>query len=506
MPMQLDSTVAALAWLRSRGARSLCTDSRRVQPGDAFIAWPGYAHDARQYVRAALDAGACAVLVEAQGADRFPLTAVPGVAALRGLKAASGELASAFAGQPSAALRVIAVTGTNGKTSTAWWTAQALGAGGVRCGVIGTLGIGEPPRAGGAGGAVSEGVAASGLTTPDPMALQAAFRRFVDTGFAACAIEASSIGIAEQRLAGTQIEVAVFTNLTHDHLDYHATMQAYWEAKRQLFAWPGLKAAVVNLDDAHGAELAASLPAGTLALWTYSLRGDARLRGSALTYEDGGLCFDVIEGPLRHRLRTALIGDYNAANLLAVIGAMRALGLPLADAVAACATLPPVPGRMQRVHGGAGAAPQVVVDYAHTPDALEQALRALQPFAAQRGGVLWCVFGCGGNRDAGKRPLMGEVAARLAQRVVVTSDNPRHEPPDAIVAQIVAGIARAKDVEVLPDRREAIAYAMKHADVRDVVLLAGKGHEDYQEIEGRRLPFSDAEVAAHSLHERGVAA
>ena len=483
---------AALAWLRERGAQNLAIDSRRVRAGDAFIAWPGYATDGRQFVTGALAAGASACLVEAQGVEAFAFDAVPEhqrIAALPGLKPATGVLASRFMGTPSAQLDVIATTGTNGKTSTAWWTAQGLSLLGRRGAVVGTLGIGEPPH-----------VIPSGLTTPDPVTLQAAFRRFVDEGFAACAIEASSIGIVEHRLEGTQIAVALFTNFTRDHLDYHGTMQAYWAAKARLFAWPGLRAAVVNIDDEQGEVLAAQIGGG-LDVWTYAVHRTARLRATVVRYHEQGLGFELIEADQVVPVRSALIGEYNAANLLAVIGALRALGLPLADIAAVCPLLTPVPGRMQRVEG-AGRGPQVVVDYAHTPDALEKALLALQPFARERGGRLWCVFGCGGNRDATKRPLMGAIAERLADRVVATSDNPRDEAPAFILSQILTGVIGHDDVDVIEDRREAIEHAVASAAEHDVVLIAGKGHEDYQEIAGQRHPFSDVTEAQVALARR----
>jgi murE/murF fusion protein len=317
----------------------------------------------------------------------------------------------------------------------------------------------------------------------------------------------------------------VFTNFTQDHLDYHGDMVAYWQAKAQLFAWPGLRAAVVNLDDAQGLELADSLAGSAVDCWTVSVRGEsARLRAEALRHDRDGLAFDVVEGDTRVAIATPLIGDYNAANLLCVIGVLRALGVPLADAATACAALTPVPGRMQRI-GAAFAAgatpaestaasqgaqfealPEVVVDYAHTPDALEKALAALAPLAKARGGRLWCVFGCGGNRDAAKRPLMGAIACRLAGRVVVTSDNPRLESPDLILAQILAGAIGHDEVDVIEKRAEAIAHAIGSAAAEDVVLIAGKGHEDYQDIGGARFPFSDAAQAAKALAGRGSAA
>ena len=485
---------AALEWLRQRGARGLAVDSRRLREGDAFIAWPGATTDGRRHVAGALAAGASACLVEAEGVESFAFDAAPGaerVAAYDGLKPATGEIASRFWGVPSAALDVVATTGTNGKTSTAWWIAQALGRLGRRGAVVGTLGIGEPPN-----------VIPTGLTTPDPVTLQSALRRFADEGFAACAVEASSIGIVEHRLEGTRIAVALFTNFTQDHLDYHGSMQAYWAAKARLFAWPGLRAAVVNVDDERGEELAGQIGGG-LDVWTYSTQRDARLRAANIRYDTHGLVFDVHEGSGWVALHSAVIGEYNAANLLAVIGALRALGLPLADIAAVCSRLAPVPGRMQRVAPG-GDGPQVLVDYAHSPDALEKALLALQPFARERGGRLWCVFGCGGNRDAVKRPLMGAIAERLADRVVLTSDNPRDEAPAFILSQILAGVVGHDDVDVMEDRRAAIGHAVSVAGERDVILVAGKGHEDYQEVEGLRRPFSDVVEAQVALARRAA--
>jgi UDP-N-acetylmuramoyl-L-alanyl-D-glutamate--2,6-diaminopimelate ligase len=484
----LASADAAAGWLRARCSAQLRTDSRAVQRGDAFIAWPGAAHDGRAFVPAALGAGAAACLVEAEGAERFGFDRLGDsrVAALAGLKAAAGPVAAAYFDHPSARLAVVAVTGTNGKTSTAWWTAQALSALGRRCAVVGTLGIGVPPA----------DVHPTGLTTPDPVVLQSAFRRFVDQGFEGCAIEASSIGIVEQRLAGTQVRVAQFTNFTRDHLDYHGSMQAYWEAKRALFAWPQLQAAVVNVDDPQGAALAAGLR-GKVELWTVGCAASARLQARAVRHADAGLAFEVVEGGRSAEARSGLIGDFNVHNLLLVLGALRALGVPLGAAAQAVPGLQPVPGRMQRVGSGAGAA-EVVVDYAHTPDALDKALRSLRPLASARGGRLWCVFGCGGNRDATKRPLMGAIAAQAADRVVVTSDNPRHEDPRAIVDQIVAGLGAAH-ADVIVDRRAAIEHALRTAAAADVVLIAGKGHEDTQEVAGTRLPFSDLDVARRVL-------
>ena len=501
---QLPDLPAVLDWLRGLApGAALRTDSRQVRAGDIFIAWPGYAQDGRVHVGAALAAGAAACLVEADGVEAFGFDDAR-IAAVLGLKAQTAALADAWHGAPSAALSVIATTGTNGKTSTAWWTAQALSLSGRRCGVVGTLGVGEPPSR----VAPEARVVATGLTTPDPVTLHRSLRDFVDRGFSACVMEASSIGVAEHRLDAVRIQVALYTNFTPDHLDYHGSMAAYWQAKRALFDWPGLRAAVINLDDPQGALLAEELAArGDLDVWTYALQpraNPARLQALDLHYEADGLCFTVQEGSEAVPVRTGLIGDYNVANVLAVFGGLRALGLSLAGIAPLAADFTPVPGRMQRVEApaGAGPLPQVVVDYAHTPDALDKALQALRPFAVARGGRLWCVFGCGGNRDAGKRPVMGRIAQTLADEVVITSDNPRHEVPASILAQIAAGCVPSPHLRVLEDRATAISRALAEAGPADVVLIAGKGHEDYQETAGAKRFFSDLGEAATALQRR----
>jgi UDP-N-acetylmuramyl-tripeptide synthetase len=498
-----------LAWLQATGARALAADSRALVAGEVFVAWPGQAHDARAHLGAAHAAGAVAALVEADGLGAFTWPEALPVVALPGLKARLGELAHQFYREPSQALALVTVTGTNGKTSSAWWIAQALTQLGRRCGVVGTLGVGEPPQVG-----VRRGQAAvlplepTGLTTPGPVTLHASLRRMLDAGFSACAMEASSIGIEEQRLNGARVAVAVLTNFTQDHLDYHGDMSAYWAAKAKLFAWPGLRSAVINIDDPQGAQLAQELAGRGLEVWSLSVQGPARLRAHALHYADGGLAFDVSEGVQSVSVRTGLIGDYNAANLLGVMASLRALGVPLNDAASACAGLTPVPGRMQRVAvctGGpipSALLPEVVVDYAHTPDALDKALRALQPLAQARGGRLWCVFGCGGNRDAAKRPQMAAIAEALAQAVVVTSDNPRLESPSDILGQIAAGLREPQAALLIEDRAQAIAQTLAQADSADVVLIAGKGHEDYQDIGGVKKPFSDVDQAQQALRLR----
>ncbi|MFC5498648.1 UDP-N-acetylmuramoyl-L-alanyl-D-glutamate--2,6-diaminopimelate ligase [Caenimonas terrae] len=490
---QLHSPDDAAQWLRARVTGQLHSDSRRIGPGDGFIAWPGAATDGRRHVPSALARGAAACVVEHAGLEHFSFDA-PSIASYAGLKAATGPIAAAYYGQPTGQLQVLAVTGTNGKTSTAWWLAQALSnlRQPIPCGLVGTLGVGRPPH-----------VEATGLTTPDPVLLQAQFRRFVEQGLQACAIEASSVGIVERRLDGTKIRVAIFTNFTQDHLDYHGDMDAYWDAKAELFAWPGLQAAVVNLDDERGIGLEQSMAAAAVDLWTFSCERPARLQAQAIGYGAQGLRFTVVEGAERHLLETQLIGQYNVSNLLGVLGAMRAIGVPLAEAVAACGNLLPVPGRMERLQ--LPGQPVVAVDYAHTPDALDKALLALRPLATQRGGRLWCVFGCGGDRDPVKRPLMAAVAEKNADRVVVTSDNPRSEKPETIIAQILLGLSHNECVQVQADRAQAIAETVAGAAPQDVILLAGKGHEDYQEAGGVRHPFSDIVHAQAALDARAKA-
>ena len=499
---ELHTPMQAALWLRQRVTGSLCADSRKLTPGDGFIAWPGTAVDGRQFVPGALGLGAGACLVEAAGAAPFVFEA-QAIAGYTGLKADTGVIASEFFGNPSHQLAVVAVTGTNGKTSTAWWLAQALSAlpttAAIPCGVIGPLGVGRPPKHGAMPGQAAAGVTSTGLTTPDPGLLQRTLGRVVDDGLDACAIEASSIGIEEHRLNGTRIRVAVFTNFTQDHLDYHGSMEAYWAAKRKLFAWPGLDSVVLNVDDAYGAALAATLGASALEVWTVSTQGAARLRAQNIAHGSLGLRFDVVEGDTSVVLSTRMIGTYNVANLLGVLAAMRSLGVSLQEAVAACSQLHPVPGRMECL-GGEGQ-PLVAVDYAHTPDALGQALAALRPLAEQRGGRLWCVFGCGGDRDSAKRPLMGAIAARQADQVLVTSDNPRSEKPEAIIAQILLGLPHNGVVDVQVDRAMAIAEAIQRAGACDVVLLAGKGHEETQEIAGVKTPFSDRIQAQRALQD-----
>ena len=515
---RLHTPQEAARWLRQRVSGHLRTDSRHVRAGDAFLAWPGAQHDGRRFVADVLARGAAACLVEEgawAGSETTGLAAhQQQVACYTQLKAASGPIAAAYHADPSHALDVLAVTGTNGKTTTAWWLAQALTRLGQRCAVAGTLGLGEIEQD--AQGRVAITGLETGLTTPDAVLWQGCLRELVDRGVRACAVEASSIGLAEHRLDGTRIRAAVFTNFTQDHLDYHGDMAAYWQAKRALFDGQDLAIAVVNVDDAKGMELAQHLQSRTMPLvdvWSCSTQGPARLWARDIHQQapvareasghTGGLSFEVVEGENFKRLHTTLVGTYNVNNLLGVIATLRALGYSLDQAVTACADLWPVPGRLQVV--SAAQEPLVIVDYAHTPDALTKVLQTLRSLATAREGALVCVVGCGGDRDAAKRSLMASAAEQWADRLVFTSDNPRSESPGAIVQAMVAGLSQPARVEVELDRARAIAQAVTRADARDVVLIAGKGHESYQEIAGVRQPFSDEEQAQQALRQRRAA-
>jgi UDP-N-acetylmuramoyl-L-alanyl-D-glutamate--2,6-diaminopimelate ligase len=465
--------------LAAQGAviERLTSDSRRCAPGAAFFAYPGEKADGRAYIADAARRGASGVLWEAGGFAWRDEWRVPNVA-VDGLKQRASQIAAEFHGHPSRALWMCGVTGTNGKTSSSQWLAAVLSRAGSKAAVIGTLGSGYP-------GALQS----SSNTTPDALELQEELARFRAEGARAVAMEVSSHGLEQGRVAGVQFACALFTNLSQDHLDYHGTMQAYGEAKARLFTMPGLQAAVVNVDDPFGLELARRLE-GRVRILGYGF-ASRKTREWLRAEEDT----NVASSWGRARLRTGQLGRFNLSNALGVLGCLIVNGVPFEQAVRLLDDLPPVPGRMQPL----GERPLVVIDYAHTPDALEKVLTALRPVAARRGGCLVAVFGAGGDRDASKRPLMGAAAARLADRVIITSDNPRSEDPLQIVLQVRGDTKSA----IEPDRGNAIASAIAASAPEDVVLIAGKGHEDYQEIAGRRLPFSDAEAARAALQARG---
>lgn len=469
----------------------ICADSRVLSPGAVFLALRGQRDHGWRHAAEAVRAGARAVLVEADAAMELPVPAGIPVIRIAGLAAQAGVIAARFYGDPSRHMKVVGITGTNGKTSTSHYIAAALdGFSGGRGGIIGTLGYGPVGRTGPAH-----------LTTPDPVALQAELARQLALDVHYVAMEVSSHALQQGRIAGMHFHTAVFTNLTRDHLDFHGDMAAYGAAKRRLFEHAGLAHAVVNLDDAFGRALHSSC-AGRVPVIGYRLLdagqaaagSGAELVGTLRPGEPGALALDVTGPWGRGLLRALLTGRFNAANLLAACATLCVLGVPFDTALALLARVRAVPGRMEAFR--APGRPLVVVDYAHTPDAVEQALRALRP---QCRGRLVCVFGCGGDRDPGKRPQMGAVAEAHADVTVITSDNPRSEDPDAIIAAILAGMHRPAAALVEPDRAAAIGRAIGAAGVEDIVLVAGKGHETTQEIAGRKFPFSDRQVVRRLL-------
>jgi UDP-N-acetylmuramoyl-L-alanyl-D-glutamate--2,6-diaminopimelate ligase len=484
----------------------LVSDSRAVSPGDVFAAYPGETRDGREFIPEAIGRGAAAVLWERRGFSWRADWRVANVGVLR-LRRHAGEIAAEIYGRPSAKLWMVGITGTNGKTSCTHWIAQALTRLDTRCGVIGTLGSGWPGR-----------LEPLINTTPDAVWLQERLRAFVKQKAQAVSMEVSSHGLVQDRVCGVEFDVAVFTNLSRDHLDYHRTMRNYRGAKARLFRLPGLKWAVVNVDDAFGGELARQAQASGASVLGYgferslpaALRGKRapRLVGRNLRLGAKGLAFDAATPWGEVKIASPLVGRFNAFNLLATLGVLLASDYPLDAAVAALAKVKTVPGRTERY--GGGRRPLVVVDYAHTPDALENVLRALRDLMTtseaagtrrrERSGKLVCVFGCGGDRDRGKRPLMGRIASRLADEVIVTSDNPRSEDPHRIITDILEGMT--SPCAIAPDRAQAIRAAIAGARPGDVILVAGKGHEQYQEIAGVRHPYSDAAIVREVLAER----
>jgi UDP-N-acetylmuramoyl-L-alanyl-D-glutamate--2,6-diaminopimelate ligase len=469
-------------------------DSRLVRQGDLFIACFGRNHDARDYIDVAIRQGAVAVLAESGGAwhgiqyrDAIPVIAVDQLAA------SISEIAGRFYGDPSNSLRVIGVTGTNGKTSCSQFIAQALENSGVRAGVIGTLGYGRYAN-----------LRESPHTTPDAITTQQVLAELLKDHVTAVAMEVSSVGLHQHRVNGVAFDTAVFTNLSRDHLDYHGSMESYAENKRKLFSSPGLRVAVVNLDDSYALSMLDVL-ARDVKVYTYSLQNrSATVFASNVSLDRHGFRAEVSTPYGDGSINCPLFGLFNISNVLAALTTLlsffeRIGTVDIEKLFALAANLRPVSGRMEIV--GSSEALTCIVDYAHTPDGLQCALKAIRDHFD---GHVWCVFGCGGNRDRGKRPMMGEIAETLANRLVITDDNPRMEDGEDIVRHILSGIEVNSNVTVIRDRATAINFAVENAAPGDVVLVAGKGHESYQDAGGRRTVFSDANQVRLALQKRSV--
>lgn len=459
--------------------QGITDDSRNVKQGDLFVALPGIRNDGKAYIHD-VEGLAAAVICE------FPAPTedigIP-VVGVKGLREKAGDIASRYFGKPSQQLTVFAVTGTNGKTSVANFVAEAATRLGRKCGVIGTLGHGVPPA-----------LTAAGLTTPDAITLQAELASLLGEGCSMVALEASSHGLAQGRLNGTSIEVAAITNISRDHLDYHDSFDDYMETKQRLLEWPTLKTAIFNLDDPRAEEISRSAQGEII---SYGLAKNADVIASSIELSISGLAFDLTSPWGEGKVTSGLLGRFNVSNLLATVGVLGAMGFEFQKIADVLGEIGNVPGRMDVIRQEGF--PLVVVDYAHTPDALEKALLALREHMR---GKVWCVFGCGGNRDSGKRPQMGEVASRLADHVVITNDNPRDENPQSIANDISKGIKRKVCIEL--SRVSAIRLAIESADVGDVVLIAGKGHENYQEIGGEKRPYSDFSVVKQCFSTAGL--
>ena len=472
----------------------LASDSRLVKTGDTFVAYPGGRADGRQFIAQAIAQGANAVIWDAHNFKWNHDWKVPNLA-VTDLRQQVGEIAAHVYGHPSAKLWVVGVTGTNGKTSCSHWIAQSFSAMGRKTALIGTLGNGFPPA-----------LQATLNTTPDAIRVHGLLAEYVQQQAQVVAMEVSSHALEQGRVNGVEFDVALLTNLSRDHLDYHGDMSSYAAAKRPLFEWKQLKYAVLNLDDAFGSQLAEQLQDVEVEVVAYGL-GESALQqaeqqglrmvfGADLQLDAQGCRMKVYSSWGGGQLNSPLLGRFNAENLLGTLAVLLVSGVPLAYALQELAQRRAVAGRMQTL--GAVGKPTVVVDYAHTPDALEKVLHTLREVTTSSGGKVICVFGCGGDRDRGKRQMMGTVAARLADINIVTSDNPRSENPQDIIASIVNGLSGI--YHVVEDRAQAIAQAIKIAQAADTVLIAGKGHEDYQEIKGVKYPFSDIDVAQRSLN------
>jgi UDP-N-acetylmuramyl-tripeptide synthetase len=466
---------------------AITSDSRQVKAGALFLAYPGAHSDGRHYIPQAIKAGAAVIAWEAKDFTWDADWQVNNVA-VHDLKNQAGQIAAEYYQNPSEQLTMIGVTGTNGKTSVSQWVAQCLTILGKKTAVLGTIGNGFV----GQQSVLSEAV----NTTPDAILLQGLLADFVAQKADAVVMEVSSHGLDQGRVSGVAFDIAVLTNLSRDHLDYHVTMEAYAAAKQKLFDWDGLSIAIVNADEEFGRAIASNLKNQNKLCVTYGLQsGD--VQGSQLQLHDAGLTMQVTTPKGNALLSAPVLGRFNAYNVLAVLATLLGLDISLTDAIAAISKIKPVLGRMQQF--GGGALPLVVIDYAHTPDALEKVLSTLREQLHDRQSKLVCVFGCGGDRDAGKRPLMGAVASKLADKVIVTTDNPRSEVPELIIQSITSGMSTSYSVEL--DRAQAISVAVQSASRGDIVLVAGKGHENYQEISGVKHPFDDALVAQAALKQ-----
>lgn len=465
----------------------LAVDSRKVQAGNCFIAYPGHGSDGRNFLRAAFSAGASSALVDAEGFAVDPSIERP-VIPVDALRSRLGLIAANFYGDPSSQLKLLAITGTNGKTSVSQLVAQALDYLGKRCGVIGTLGNGLVGK-----------LELTTNTTPDVVECNRLLADMLVQGAEVVTMEASSHGLIQGRIDGLHVHTALVTNISRDHLDYHGTMEAYAEAKALLACHVGLKNLVLNLDDERVAAMR-SVAAPDTRIWSFSLDDSkaATVKATNVVYGKQGVDIYVEHEGQSAVVRSNLIGEFNSSNLLASLTLMLSAGVELRLAADALSHCKPVIGRMQRISFEADQ-PMVIVDFAHTPDALEKALIALRKHTQGR---IWCVFGCGGDRDAGKRPLMAAVAAELADKVILTADNPRSEKLSTILSDMVNGLPPQVAFQIVDDRADAVAEAILNAAVGDVVLVAGKGHEDYQEIQGVKYAYSDVQQCRLALHRR----
>ncbi len=460
----------------------LSLDSKRVRAGDAFIAVAGATTHGMVFAEEAQARGARVIIHD--GLAPVPELGIPQIG-IEGLGKLLSRLAARFFHCPSDRLTIAGVTGTNGKTSTAHFIAQAWQRSRGKAGLIGTIGYGPLCR-----------LKPAALTTPDPISMQSMLAECIDDGVEQVAMEASSHALEQGRCADIAFAAAVFTNLSRDHLDYHGNMERYAAAKRRLFTdcQPGF--AVINADDEFGRSLIAEL-AGTLEVMSYGTNGSSELRGAVMQMDSSGMTVKISSPWGEGTIHTGLLGRFNVSNLLAAAGVLALLGMPWSEVMHQLEMMHPVPGRMHCL-GGEHDQPLVVVDFAHTPDALKQALTALR---AHLHGRLTCVFGCGGDRDRGKRPLMAAVVESLADRVVVTSDNPRGEKPQNIFSDMLAGMKTPASALVIADRGAAIRQAILDSHAGDIVLIAGKGHETYQESNGQRVPFSDEAAVRAVLEE-----